>query len=293
MSKPKVMVTGSCGFIGHHLTRELVKRGYWVIGLDNFSTGKQEYARESQEFIKTSVLRVEPFQLKDVDYVFHLAAKARVPYSIEYPEETNNTNVNGTLRMLEASKKAGVKKFIYSSSSAAYGDGHPMPLSEEMTPNPMNPYAVQKLAAEYYCEVYRKIHKLPTVSLRYFNVFGEEQPADNPYTGVITRFLDLKKQGQPLTIYGDGEQKRDFTYVKDVVNVNLLAAESEIEGVFNVGTGTNYSVNEVADAVGGTKTYLPARQGDPRETSADITRAQLAFDYQPTIDVLTWIKNQG
>ena len=156
---------------------------------------------------------------------------------------------------------------------------------------PMSPYAIQKLAAEHYCEVFRTIYKLPTVSLRYFNIFGEEQPADNPYTGVLTIFLKLAGRGYPLTINGDGSQRRDFTYVQDVVDANICVAESG-EGVYNVGTGVNYSINQIADAIGGERTYLPPRLGDPLISLSDNSRLT-SLGWRPTTDIVTWIHTQS
>ena len=288
--KTKVLVSGSAGFIGHWLTRGLLKKGYHVIGLDNFVSGLQEYAKEPNEFIKMSVWQMGAEQLRDVKYVFHLAALPRVIDSWKNPEQTNNINVTGTVRLLECARQAGVEKVIYSSSSSVYGNNK-VPWVETQCPDTLSPYAIQKLAAEHYCEVYRTTKRVKTASLRYFNVFGEEQPSDNPYTGVLTLFLDRRQKGLPLAITGDGEQRRDFTYVQDVVSANILAAESQMEGVYNVGTGKNYSINEVADMVGGGKRYVEPREGEPRESLADITRIE-SFGWKPETSIKEWISTQ-
>ena len=287
----KVAVTGSCGFVGHWLVRGLKKKGYYVVGIDNLVAGDEKYSTESDEFIKEDVRNILPESLAEVKYIFHLAALPRVPYSWEKPFLTNETNIEGTLRILELAKKVGAK-VVYSSSSSVYGLQKDFLFHEEMVPHPMSPYAVQKLAGEQYCEAYRMAGFVKTISLRYFNIFGEEQPADNPYTGVLTRFLGLKKKGEPLTIYGDGEQTRDFTWVGDIVRANIMAAESKAEGVFNIGTGSRYSINEVADMVGGGKRYLEPRVGEPKHTLAHIQRAQLFIGWEPTINIKEWISTQ-
>lgn len=291
--KPKVLVTGSCGFIGHHLVRGLMKQNYWVIGVDNFKTGIQDYARESQEFRKVDVVDLAPVHLEGVKYVFHLAAWARIPVVDKDPASAHHANVLGTLNVLQCAKKAGVEKVIYSSSSSVYGDQSELPIKEWFPACPKNNYGVQKLAAELYCEAWRKTYGLPTVSLRYFNVFGEEQPADNPYTGVITRFLELNRQGMALTIYGDGEQTRDFTYVGDVVRANILAAESGSQGVFNVGSGTSHSISEIAGWISSNIVHSKKREGETRDTLADITNIKNVFGWEPGVDLKIWIKTQS
>ena len=281
----KVIVTGSCGFIGHHLVKFLMDLGYYVIGIDNLTTGRKEYKDLADKFIQADIR--EELDFSDIKYVFHTAAQPSIPISIENPVLTHDINVGGTLNVLMAAKKAGVKKVVYSSSSSVYGDQETYPTSEKTTLYPLTPYGAQKLAAEYYCEVFRHTYQLQRVSLRYFNVFGEEQREDNPYTGVITKFLRLKKEGQPLTIYGDGEQKRDFTYVGDIVRANVLAAEKG-EGVYNVGTGKSYSVNQVAEAIGGETIHTPPRVGDPLLSLADNEKIK-NLGWSPKVDMLKWL----
>lgn len=285
-----VLVTGSCGFIGHHLVRRLKSMGCEVTGVDNLSNGDEKYVKDCSTFLLKDINDVTPEDMEGIDTVFHLAALPRVPFSILNPRETHEANANGTLNLLLAARDAGVKKFVYSSSSAVYGNPDVFPSHEDLPTKPLSPYAVQKLTGELYAEVFRGVYELPTASLRYFNVFGEEQPADNPYTGVVTKFLDYKKSGRPLTIFGDGKQQRDFTYVGDIVTANIMAAEKGI-GVYNVGTGKNTSILEVAEAVGGELEYLPERPGDPVLSQADNARLLLT-GWKPTISILDWITQQ-
>lgn len=289
----KVLVTGCAGFIGHWLVRALKKKGYFVIGIDNLSDGLVEYTKDCDVFHQKDILELTPEDFAGVKYVFHLAALPKINVSWEKPIETNRVNVEGTIKVLECARIAGVEKLVYSSSSSVYGAQPHYLLGEEMTPHPVSPYAVQKLAAEHYCETYRRAGMVKTVSLRYFNVFGEEQKADNPYTGVLTRFMDFKKKGEYLTIYGDGNQTRDFTYVGDVVDANIRGAESKAEGVFNIGTGTRYSVKEVAAMISDRVLYLPPRPAEVLHTLAHIDRAKLFLGWKPTVNIKNWIKDNG
>ena len=285
----KVLVTGSCGFLGHHLVKELKKRGFYVIGVDNLSGSTDEYANFADLFWKVDCGDLEAEDLKGIKWVFHTAALPRVPYSIEFPLETNHANVTETLKLLMAARDAKVEKFIYSSSSSVYGDQKEFPTSEEAHVSPLSPYAVQKLAAEHYTEVFREVYNLPTVSLRYFNLYGEEQRADNPYTGVITKFIQMNHENKHLTIFGDGEQRRDFTYVGDVVEANLLTAEKGL-GVYNVGTGTNTSVKEIAEIISDQElSYLPPRLGDPKLSLAD-NKKLLTLGWTSTVDLKQWLR---
>ena len=281
------MVTGSSGFLGHHLCRKLIELGFYVVGVDDMSNGTEEYCSIPNEFgrLKVGDLRLE--DLSGVKYIFHTAALPRVPFSVEFPEETHDANVNQTLKLLLLARDVKIEKVIYSSSSSVYGGQTKLPSKETMTPVPLSPYAVQKLAAEHYCEVFRGVYGLQTASLRYFNVYGEEQRADNPYTGVITKFKQMKKDGKPLTIFGNGEQRRDFTFVQDVVEANILVAEKGI-GVFNVGTGTNHSINEIAKAISNNVEYLPARLGDPMISLADNSKLQ-SIGWKPKMELLKWL----
>ncbi len=287
--KGKVVVTGSAGFLGHHLVKELKKRGYYIIGIDNLTTGDEQFKNLADEFHFKDIRDIKKNDVLGAKYIFHTAAQPSIPVAIKYPVLTNDINVNGTLAVLVAARNAGVEKVIYSSSSSVYGGQTVYPTREDAQPIPLSPYAVQKLAAELYCEAFNTTYGLPTVSMRYFNVFGEEQKASNPYSGVVTKFLEMRRAKKPLTIYGDGEQRRDFTYVGDVVNANIFLAENAM-GVFNVGTGKNFSINEIANAIGGEKQYLHARTADPRLSLAENTKLT-SLGWKPTTDILTWLKN--
>ena len=223
--------------------------------------------------------------IKNAEYVFHLAALPRVQYSIKYPVETNDVNVNGTLNVLIASQQERVKRVIYSASSSAYGDQKEMPLRETMVANPKSPYGLQKYIGELYCKVWNIVHNLETVSLRYFNVYGNRQNPDGAYALVIGKFLKQKVEGKPMTICGDGNNTRDFTNVKDVVRANILVAESNNVGageVINIGAGNNYSVNNVAKLIGGEVEYIEARL-EPVNTLADFTLAKKLIGWEPSI----------
>lgn len=286
----KVLITGCAGFIGHHLAKKLTGLGYDTVGIDNLTTGTRKYSSHVNDFIWDDIGFLTAEDLVGFDWIFHLAAQPSIPISIKEPMRTHDVNITQTLSLLIAARDAGVKKFIFSSSSSVYGGQDHYPSSETDRTVPLTPYALHKLTGETYCEIFRTIYGLPTVSLRYFNVFGEEQRADNPYTGVLTKFIQMRKHGDPLTIFGDGEQTRDFTYVGDVVDANLTTALSG-EGIYNVGTGKNYSINQIADAIGGEKLYLDARPGDPLTSLADNTKL-LSLGWTPSTDILTWITSK-
>lgn len=289
----KVIVTGGAGFIGSHLTEELVKQGYYVTILDDLSTGKMEnieplLKNENVKFIPGSVTDSRLLQklFKDVLYVFHQAAIPSVPRSIENPLASHEVNVTGSLKVLLAAKDNGIKKVIYASSSSVYGDTPTLPKREDMFPNPLSPYAVTKLAGEYYCRVFQEVYGLPTVCLRYFNVYGPRQDPNSQYSAVIPRFMKSVSEDKPPIIFGDGEQTRDFTFVKDAVEANILAAESDATGILNIGRGESTSINRLAKLIiGFTKNTLKPihdkpSPGDIRHSLADISRAR-AFGYEP------------
>lgn len=285
--KTKVVVTGGAGFIGSNLVAKLVKENFDVQVIDNLSGGKKEKVHPQA---KLHVVDIRKFPeilpiFSGAKYVFHLAALPRVQFSIENPKETHDVNVNGTMHALMAAHKAGVKKFIYSASSSAYGDQEEMPLREEMAANPKSPYGLQKYMGELMARLWSEVYGLPTVSLRYFNVYGPGQSEEGAYALVIAKFLKQKREGIPLTVTGDGKQTRDFTSVHDVVRANLLAAESENAAngeVFNIGAGKNYSVNEVAKLIGGKVTHVPERL-EPKHTLADNSKVGKAFGWRPEI----------
>jgi len=229
--------------------------------------------------------------MEGVDTVFHCAALARVQPSIEEPQKYHKVNVDGTLNVLMSAKESGVRRVVYSASSSAYGDQSKMPLVETMPTAPISPYGLQKLIGEQYCFVFSKCYGLETVSLRYFNIYGERQVAGGAYSTAIGTFLKQKQDKTSLTITNDGEQRRDFTYVGDVVEANILASQSEKVGegeVINIGRGDNYSMNEVADLIGGDKEYIGERL-EPRETLADNSLAKELLDWAPKTDLKDWL----
>jgi len=291
----KIIVTGGAGFIGSNLVDALIEKGHEVLVIDNLSTGKRENINPQAKFFENDLRdfqAIEPL-FQGVDFVFHEAALPRIPLSIEKPIETNEINITATLNTLLAAKKAGVKKFIYASSSSALGGNSQIPMKEDMFCQPLNPYALQKYVGELYCKIFSNIYNLPTVSLRYFNVYGPRQPRAGSYVPVIGIFLTQKKQGQPLTVTGDGEQTRDFTHVFDVVRANISAMEKDTVGkgeVINIGAGESHSVNEIAKMVGGETKYIPLPAGEMRDTLADITLAKTLLGWQPEIKLEEGVK---
>src|SRR5215469_7948162 len=266
----RVLVTGGAGFVGSHLVDALLERGLRVRVIDNFSTGRAEKVNPRAELIKADLRELGAIgpAFKDVDCVFHVAALPRVPLSIERPIETHMVNVVGTLNVLVAARDAGVRRVVYSGSSSAYGDQPHLPLREEMAPNPMNPYALQKLAGEQYTRLFNRLFSLQTLTLRYFNVFGPGMATEGAYVTVISIFLRARREGRPLTICGDGEQSRDFTHVRDVVRANVLALNCTVADgrAVNIGNGRNITINRVAQLIGGPTVNIPPRPGDARHT---------------------------
>jgi UDP-glucose 4-epimerase len=285
-------VVGGAGFIGHHITNRLIDSGHQVIVIDNLSTGKLENVNPKAIFYKLDIAQDDLTDvLKGVNAVFLTAAMARVQPSIEDPITYNKTNVEGTLRVLHACHKAGVKRVIYSASSSAYGDTNTFPTPETSNTNPLSPYGLQKFIGEQYCRLYSQLYGLDTVSLRYFNVYGEGMPLEGAYRTVLSIFGEQYKNDQPLTYTNDGNQRRDFTYVQDVVTANILAAEydqSLIGDVFNVGNGHNYSVNEVIAMFGSESRFLQSRV-EPKVTLADNTKLRNTFGWAPTGDLPKFI----
>jgi UDP-glucose 4-epimerase len=286
------LVTGGAGFIGSNLVDELLRRGERVRVLDNFSTGREENVAEFAsrvELIRGDVRDEAAVDkaVKGADYVLHQAALASVPRSIADPTSNNQVNAQGTLNILLAAKKHGVKRVVYASSSSVYGDSEALPKVESMTPNPKSPYAVAKLAAEYYCRVFGELYGVPTVSLRYFNVFGPRQDPNSQYSAVIPLFVKALLEGKAPNIYGDGEQSRDFTFISNVVNANLLACEANVTGarVYNIACGGRYTLNQLFAAlrermgVNLEPVYGPARPGDVKHSMAGIERIQKELGY--------------
>ena len=287
----KVIVTGGAGFIGSHLVEALVKQGCRVTVIDDFSTGKPDNIKsitKDIELIKGSVTDLPLLQkaFKSADFVFHLAAIASVPQSVANPAASHAVNNTGTLNALQAAAQNKVKKFVFMSSAAIYGDTPTMPIKEDMDPRPKSPYAVDKLSAEYYCRVFQDIYALPGISLRCFNVYGPRQDPNVEYAAAIPLFIRLALAGKPIVIYGDGQQTRDYVYVKDVVAANILAARSSVTGIFNISSGVSITINELTALIiklTGNKSkiiYEKPRPGDIVHSLADITKAT-AFGYRP------------
>ncbi len=285
MKNEKIIITGGAGFIGSHITDALVKREYEVHIIDNLSNGRKKNINPDAIFHKADICdykKIAPI-FKGARYVFHEAALPRVQFSIENPIESNDANVVGTLNVLVASQKAGVKRVIYAASSSAYGDQLKLPLIETMSANPKSPYGLQKYIGELYCRLFNQVYGLETVSLRYFNVYGPRNSSEGAYALVIAKFFDLFKNGKPLTITGDGTQTRDFTSVHDVVRANILAMQSKKVGkgeVINIGAGRNFSVNEVAKLIGGKFVHIAPRL-EPHDTLASNALAKKLLDWTP------------
>lgn len=306
------VVTGGGGFIGSNIVRQIVQHDEEVRVIDDFSTGR----RSNLQGIESDITLLEgdlcdtPLldeAFEGADYVLHQGAVPSVQRSVEDPVTSDRVNVGGTLKVLDAARKASVKRVVYASSSSVYGDKPTLPKQEDMPPEPRSPYAASKLAGEYYCSVYSATFGLPTVSLRYFNVFGPRQDPKSDYAAVIPIFTRCAINGETATVFGDGEQSRDFTYVDNVVEANLLAARAETEGsvICNVGTGSRYTLNTLLEMLGeltGGKVerrYDDPRPGDVKHSQADITRARQELDYDPSVSfeeglelTLEWYRSQ-
>lgn len=292
-----VLVTGGAGFIGSHLVRGLLEAQAKVAVLDNFSAGFRSNLQEILPAI--TLIEGDITNPSDCNHaaadraiVFHLAALGSVPGSVDAPVKYNQVNITGTLNMLQAARQAGARRFVYSASSAAYGDSPTLPKIETMLPAPKSPYAVGKLTGEYYARVYSQVYGLSTISLRYFNVFGPRQNPKSQYAAVIPAFITAILRNDPPTIYGDGEQTRDFCHVANVVRANMLAgiATRNLAGeVANIACGENISLNAMLEKMEGLlqkkvqRHYLPARPGDVRDSLADITLAHTLLGYEPAV----------
>ncbi len=290
----KVVVTGGAGFIGSHLVDELVDQGYAVEVIDDLSAGNREQVNEQAVFHRLDIRDREAIApvIDRASVVFHAAALPRVQFSIDHPMETHEVNVTGTLNVLQAGVEGGVKKVVFSSSSSVYGQREDLPLVERMEVRPQSPYALHKRIGELYARMYATTFDLPTVSLRYFNIYGPRQDPNGAYALVIGKFMKQRAEGEPLTITGDGRQTRDFTHVRDAVRANLLAAGSDRVGqgeVINIGAGRNVSINRLAELIGGEIKYVPARY-EPQDTLADHTRAQELLGWEPTVSIEEGIK---
>jgi nucleoside-diphosphate-sugar epimerase len=290
------LVTGGAGFVGSHIVEALVKRGEHVRVVDNFSTGKMENLagfREAIELLAGDVAdpNVAEAAVAGIDVVFHQAALPSVPRSIADPLLTHNSNVTGTLQLLHAAQRAGVRRFVYAASSSAYGDTPTLPKVETMIPRPRSPYAVAKLSGEQYCQAFFHVHGLETVCLRYFNIFGMRQDPESAYAAVIPRWIECLMHGRAPIIFGDGGQSRDFTFVANAVDANLLAAEAPDVGgqVFNIGCGQRVTLNRLLEILQSEvgkyikPQHQPARPGDVRDSLADIEKARKHLGYQPRV----------
>lgn len=290
------IVTGAAGFIGSHVCDYLLEQGHEVIGIDNQSANNEKFHWNKK--VKASMSDICDYEtirplFEGVDYVFHLAAESRLQPAIENPIEAVTKNCVGTTTILQCAREAGVRRVVYSSTSSGYGN-NPLPNVETQPDDSLNPYSASKVAAEKFCSMYHSLYGLETVVLRYFNVFGERSPTRGQYAPVIGIFQRQRDAGEPLTIVGDGSQRRDFIYVGDVAKANYLAATSNLEEyfgqVFNVGSGKNYSVKEIADAVSDNQTFIPERSGEMDTTIANIDKIGEVIGWKPEVDVIEWIK---
>ena len=292
----KCIVTGGAGFIGSNLTDRLIDGGHQVTIFDDLSTGFEENINPKATFYKVDISNMDdyyPYYFNDVDVIFHLACLARVQPSIENPMEYHNANVNGTLNLLEMARKFNIKRFVFSSSSSVYGDAEQVPTTEECELNPMSPYALHKLIGEQYCKLFSELYGIETVSLRYFNVYGERQPTEGAYCLVMGVFAQQLLNGELMTINGDGEQRRDFTYVGDVVDANIKCATIKMKwdgDIINIGAGDNRSVNQIADLLGGDSSRVHRDPVvEPRVTKADNGKAQFLLNWKSTTTLEEWI----
>jgi len=296
----KSLVTGGAGFIGSNLVDRLLELGHEVVVIDN------EYSDAHDQFYWNDKAQNYKYDIRDyqntrplydgVDYVFHIAAEARIQPAILNPIEAVSINSVGTCTVLQCSREVGVKRVIYSSTSSAYGMNQ-SPNVETQIDDCLNPYSVSKVNGEKLCKMYTSLYGLPTIVFRYFNVYGERQPLKGQYAPVIGIFLRQRESGDPLTIVGDGNQRRDFTYVGDVVNANILAAIKEVDSdyfgqVYNVGTGNNHSVNEIVGMISDNTVNIPPRPGESRVTLANNQKLRSTFDWEPTMKLEDWINGQ-
>ncbi len=292
----RYLVTGGAGFIGSNTVEELVRRGHSVVVLDDLSGGKEENLAEVRNkitFIKGTIADLEIVRraVQEADYVLHLAARTSVPRSVKDPLETNRVNVDGSLNVLVAARDAKVKRIVFSASSSAYGETPTLPKVETMQPAPISPYGVSKLVGELYAQVFGRCYGLENVSLRYFNVFGPRQDPSSPYSGVLSKFITAFLEDAQPVVYGDGEQSRDFTFIENVVQANLLACEAPNASgkVFNVGTGARFTLNQtlrLLEQIAGKRLeakYDPPRDGDIRDSQADITQSREILGYDPQV----------
>ncbi len=295
----KYLITGGAGFIGTNLAKQLLAEGHDVKVIDNYAGGKkEERIQDGVEYIEGDIRDMDILlpSMEGVDGVFHMAALPRVTYSVEHPQETHNTNVNGTLNVLLAARDAGVKRVVFSSSSSTYGDqpreAYPL-VEDKINKLPIAPYALHKLIGEHYCRQFADLYGLETVSLVYFNVYGPYADPNGAYALVIAKFLQQVKNGESMTVCGDGEYYRDYTHVSDVVRANILAMTKSSVGkgeTINIGNNNPNSVNDIVKMIGGDFVNVDERPGDVRYTEANITKAKELLGWEPTITLEDGIK---
>ena len=295
----KYLVTGGSGFIGSHIVDSLVDAGHGVVVIDDESSESHKYFHYNNKakYYKYDICDHDLIKglFNNVDTVFHLAAESRIQPAIKNPLKAVKTNTYGTCSVLQAAREAGVRRVVYSSTSSAYGLENEIPNVETQPDDCLNPYSVSKVSGEKLCKMYSNLFGLETVVFRYFNVYGERQPTKGQYAPVIGLFLEQFKNKQPLTIVPDGEQRRDFTHVSDVVSANILASTVKMKKygeVFNLGTGTNYSVNEISDFISKNKIMIEPRVGESRETLADIKKVKTVLGWKPKVKLKDWIASQ-
>jgi len=294
------LVTGAAGFIGSNLVDYLLDKGHQVLALDNESANNDNFYWNDKAINvrgdMTDYAFMKNVMSGNVNYVFHLAAESRLQPAIENPIQAVQRNCVGTTVMLQCAREVGVKRFVYSSTSSGYGN-NPWPNDETQPDDCLNPYSSSKVSGEKFCKMYYDLYGLETVSLRYFNVFGDRSPTIGQYAPVIGIFERQKEEGKPLTLVGTGEQRRDFVHVKDVARANYLAAVMPLKGhegeVFNVGSGKNYSIKEIADCISSEQSYIPERGGEMDTTLANIDKIGDVIGWAPEIDVLEWINGKG
>ena len=293
------IVTGGAGFIGSHIVEKLIELKHDVICIDNeYADNDNFYRNDKAENYKLNILDINSIKglFKNVDYVFHCAAESRIVTAIQNPLHATNVNVIGTCNILQCAREHQIKRVIYSSTSSGYGNNK-CPNIETQNDDCLNPYSVSKIAGEKLCKMYSDLFNLPTIIFRYFNVYGERAPQKGQYNPVIGIFLRQKKAGEKLTIVGDGKQRRDFVYVGDVAEANILAAIKDIDpqyfgSVFNIGYGRNISINEIADLISKQQVYIAKREGEVDENLADISKSKDILGWVPKVSVEEWIKTQ-
>jgi UDP-glucose 4-epimerase len=288
----KYLVTGGAGFIGANLVKLLIENGDEVTVVDNYAGGrKEERIQNKAKYIDLDICdfeKLNKFCADGFDGIFHLAALPRVSYSMEQPIETHETNVNGTLNVLVCAKENNIKRVVFSSSAAVYGDQEKFPVEESFLPNPVSPYGLHKQIGEQYATLFSLVYGIETVSLRYFNVYGPYFDPEGAYALVVGKFIDQRKNNQPMTICGDGEYYRDYVHVADIAKANILAMTGDSVGkgeIINIGSGQSYSVNELAKLIGGPIEFIAPRSGDPRKTEADISLAKELLGWVPEISL--------